>query len=474
SLLSSAVALQRSKSEQSGGSTRLSHKQQGKRPETAIEGQEHQGHNVEDAAAAAAATAGPSRVASVRRRRHSSSSSLLSSPAGSHDLNFGQSTQPPDWRHRFGEDIEILDSDGQWSQHGSANTPLSSLQRPHLERTRSQPMITSTSLPGFSSSSSSHIQLPNGGHNVGPIPRALVHDDNSPSLEFSDSAFFANRDHHRQHSYSHSSPQSPSSFSSPPHLHHNRRPSRFSSTHVRSSRDRVPIARSALALLGGSELGRKSGAAGGIRATSLSGSATGSEMDSDEFEEEDGEGQRYGGHARRKASRRMRGRGRGLGMGMGMGMGLLRTDMYHASEMEDELGSGASGHRRTEVQARFGSRTSDTSRRGPGDVGSGSGSGSGRRISKHQARHHQHQQQHHQYQHHYHRHTDSDHEAEGPSRVDEADADDHLMMDLGRLEDDSPSRDGAADRSSRAQGPTSTGMVSQNHPETGVSSSSLS
>ncbi|KAE8262304.1 hypothetical protein A4X09_0g7489, partial [Tilletia walkeri] len=469
---SSAVALQRSKSEQSGGSTRLSHKQQGKRPETAIEGQDHQGHNVEDAAAA---TAGPSRLASVRRRRHSSYSSLLSSPAGSHDLNFSQSTQPPDWRHRFGEDIDdILDSDGQLSQRGSGNTLLSSPHRPHVERTRSQPMIASTSLPGFSSSSSSHTQLPDGGHDVGPVPRALVHDDNSPSLEFSDLAFFANRDHHRQHSYSHSSPQSPSSFSSPPHLHHNRRSSRFSSTHVRSSRDRVPIARSALALLGGSELGRESGAAGGIRATSLSGSATGSEIDSDEFEEEeDGEGQRYGGHARRKASRRMRGRGRGrgrglgMGMGMGMGLGLLRTDMYHASEMEDEFGSGASGHRRTEVQARFGSRTSDTSRRGPGDVGTGGGSGSGRRISKHQARHHQHQQQHHQHQQHHHRRTDSDHEAE-------VDADDHLMMDLGRVEDDSPSRDGAADRSSKAQGPTSTGMVSQNHPETGVSSSAPS
>jgi len=61
-----------------------------------------------------------------------------------------------------------------------------------------------------------------------------------------------------------------------------------STTHVRSARDRVAIARSALPLLGGSAWGREWGAGGGIRATSASsGSGSGSGSGSEFSEEED-------------------------------------------------------------------------------------------------------------------------------------------------------------------------------------------
>ncbi|CAD6891126.1 unnamed protein product [Tilletia laevis] len=372
-----AFSMQRSKSDQTGAFIRLSRNQKGKRPATAAEQQEEgQAHEaaVEEAPQQGSSSRAPRGL--VLRRRHSGSSasptsSSSNSPAQLYEPKFARGGRPSNRRQQFAEEPEHDHPNQQYRRAGMERLGLaitSLSQRPVSERRHSQPMAPTISHPGFPSSSS-HARLP---HGDTAAAADAPHRQHSPSQDFSDPPFF----NARHHSHAHSSPRSPSSFSSPS----SQQPSRFSSsTHVRSSRDRVAIARSALPLLGGSEFGRESGAAGGIRATSLSGSATasGSEMDSDDYE---GGDSGYGG-GRRKARRRIRGRGRGLGM---------------------------------DAQSRFGSRLEGLNRHG------GGGGGSRGWVTKHHARHHPHDH------HHRHHRLDSGNEDEEQSQP-EGDGEDHPM-----------------------------------------------
>ncbi|KAK0563846.1 hypothetical protein OC861_004586 [Tilletia horrida] len=262
------------------------------------------------------------------RRRPSTSpgrSSLPPSPAGMVGSNSSartrrHSSSSPSSPSSTSDDCEV--SPVEAGSSSSGETPGASSGPPREQHTSgssytSQPMTTSTSLPGYAS----HVADINLSPAVTSRPNLIKH---------------------------------PSSTRQP--------------THVRLSHDRVAIARSALPLLGQSEEGRESGAAGGIRAVSRyndSATPSGSEMDSDDG---GASGSRIVNRARRihHIRRRLGLRERSdhaSGSGRNGDSDLRRRnthDMLTSDADEDELSySGGSGlqDKRDSMRARFGYRS---------------------------------------------------------------------------------------------------------------------